>query len=141
MPHLKSAKKRMRQTVKRREHNRAVKKALKKQLKALQEVAGNKDAAADAVKKEVVAAVKKLDKAAAKGVSYRSYGEWVANGRTASDPATATVKALEGHFDPFFRSFDMDYPDAKRTDRFLQELAEFEKSGEMPRNAFTARFM
>ncbi len=73
------------------------------------------------------------DKAAEKGVSYRSYGEWVANGKTPSDPATATVKAIEGHFDPMFRSFDMDYPDVKRTDRFLQELAEFEKAGEMPR--------
>ncbi len=29
-------------------------------------------------------------------------------------PRTASVKALEGHFDPMFRSFDMDYPDAKR---------------------------
>ena len=73
------------------------------------------------------------DKAAAKGVSYRSYGEFVANGKTPDDPARATVKSLEGHIDPMFRSFDMDYPDCKRTDRFLQELAEFEKTGEMPR--------
>jgi DNA-binding beta-propeller fold protein YncE len=73
------------------------------------------------------------DKAAAKGISYRSYGEWVANGRTAADPGKASVKALEGHFDPMFRSFDMDYPDVKRTERFLEELAQFEKAGEMPR--------
>ncbi len=73
------------------------------------------------------------DKAAEKGVTYRSYGEWVANGKTPADPATASVKAIEGHFDPFFRSFDMDYPDVKRSDRFLQELAGFEKAGEMPR--------
>ena len=73
------------------------------------------------------------DKAAEKGVSYRSYGEWVANGKTPADPATASVKALEGHFDPMFRSFDMDYPDVKRADRFLEELAGFEKAGEMPR--------
>jgi YVTN family beta-propeller protein len=73
------------------------------------------------------------DKAAQKNVSYRSYGEWVANGRTPADPGRALVKALEGHIDPFFRSFDMDYPDAKRADRFLQELAEFERTGEMPR--------
>jgi hypothetical protein len=73
------------------------------------------------------------DKAAAKGVSYRSYGEFVANGHTPADPATTSVKALEGHFDPFFRSFDMDYSDAKRADRFLEELAGFEKAGEMPR--------
>jgi small subunit ribosomal protein S20 len=58
----------MRQNVKRREHNRAVKKALKKQLKAVMEVAAKKDAPADALKKEVTAAVKKLDKAAAKRV-------------------------------------------------------------------------
>ena len=32
-----------------------------------------------------------------------------------------------------FRGFDMDYPDAKRADRFLEELAGFEKAGEMPR--------
>ena len=72
------------------------------------------------------------DKAAAKGVSYRSYGEWVENGRTARDPGTAKVKALEGHFDPMFRGFDMDYPDVKRAERFLEELAGFEKAGEMP---------
>ena len=73
------------------------------------------------------------DKAAAKGVSYRSYGEFVKNGRTPHDPATPRVKALEGHIDPMFRSFDMDYPDVKRAERFLQELAGFEKAGEMPR--------
>jgi DNA-binding beta-propeller fold protein YncE len=73
------------------------------------------------------------DKAAAKGLSYRSYGEFIKNGRTAAQPGTATVKALEGNFDPMFRSFDMDYPDVKRTERFLEELAQFEKSGEMPR--------
>ena len=42
------------------------------------------------------------DKAAEKGVSYRSYGEWVANGKTAADPATASIKAIEGHFDPMY---------------------------------------
>ena len=73
------------------------------------------------------------DKAAEKGVSYRSYGEWVANGKTPAEPATTSVKAIEGHFDPMYRGFDMDYPDVKRTDRFLEELAAFEKAGEMPR--------
>ena len=72
------------------------------------------------------------DKAAAKGISYRSYGEFIANGRTAADPGRARVKALEGQFDPMFRGFDMDYPDVKRTERFLAELAGFEKAGEMP---------
>jgi YVTN family beta-propeller protein len=72
------------------------------------------------------------DKAAEKGVSYRSYGEFIKNGKTAADPATTSVKTLQGHFDPKFRSFDMDYPDAKRADRFLEELAGFEKTGKMP---------
>jgi DNA-binding beta-propeller fold protein YncE len=66
-------------------------------------------------------------------VSYRSYGEWVDNGKKPGDPAVARVKALEGHFDPQFRSFDMDYPDQKRADRFLEELKRFEKEDEMPR--------
>jgi len=73
------------------------------------------------------------DKAAEKGVSYRSYGEFIKNGKTPEDPATTSVKALEGHFDPKFRSYDLDYPDVKRAERFLEELAEFEKTGEMPR--------
>ncbi len=73
------------------------------------------------------------DRAAAKGVSYRSYGEFVVNAPTPALPATTLVKALWGHFDPKFRSFDMNYPDAQRADRFLEELAGFERAGEMPR--------
>jgi DNA-binding beta-propeller fold protein YncE len=73
------------------------------------------------------------DRCAEAGVSYRSYGEWISDGKTPKDPATARVKALEGHFDPWFRGFDLDYPDQKRVDRFLEELARFEKEGQMPR--------
>jgi YVTN family beta-propeller protein len=73
------------------------------------------------------------DRCAEAGVSYRSYGEWVENGKTPDQPARAAVKALEGHIDPWFRSFDMDYPEQKRADRFLEELARFEREGELPR--------
>jgi DNA-binding beta-propeller fold protein YncE len=73
------------------------------------------------------------DRCAAAGVSYRSYGEWVEPGRTPKEPGKARVKALEGHFDPWYRGWDLDYPDQKRADRFLEELAGFEKAGEMPR--------
>jgi DNA-binding beta-propeller fold protein YncE len=73
------------------------------------------------------------DRAAEAGVSYRSYGEWVKDGKTPDDPATAAVPALEGHIDPKFRSFDMDYPDQKRADRFIAELQRFESDGGMPR--------
>jgi DNA-binding beta-propeller fold protein YncE len=73
------------------------------------------------------------DRCAEAGVSYRSYGEWIENGRTPQDPGKARVKALEGHFDPWFRGFDLDYPDQKRADRFLEELAGFEREGNLPR--------
>lgn len=73
------------------------------------------------------------DRARKAGVSYRSYGEFVNNGKTTNDPATTLVSSLKGHFDPGFRSFDMDYPDQSRADRFLSELKRFEREGDMPR--------
>lgn len=73
------------------------------------------------------------DRAAEKGVTYRSYGEFVVNGPSPAFPATTLVKTLWGHFDPMYRSFDMGYTDVKRAARFLEELAGFEKKGEMPR--------
>jgi len=53
--------------------------------------------------------------------------------RGASSTAKARVKALEGHFDPFFPSYNLDVTDQKRADRFLEELAGFEKTGDFPR--------
>ena len=73
------------------------------------------------------------DRAIAAGVSFRSYGEWVTNGKTPDAPCTPRVKALEGRIDPLFRGFDQNYSDLKRADRFISELARFEKEGEMPR--------
>src|SRR4051812_12563663 len=72
MPHLKSAKKRLRQNLKRRDHNRATKKALKKQLKAVFEGGADQKVTVDQVKRGPPAAVKKLDKAAARGVIHRN---------------------------------------------------------------------
>lgn len=72
------------------------------------------------------------DRCAEAGVSYRSYGEWIANGKTFKDPAKARVKALEGHFDPWFRGYDLDYPDVKRAERFIEELRRFEQEGPLP---------
>ena len=77
------------------------------------------------------------DRAKAAKVSYRSYGEWISNGKMNADgtfeDGKATVPALEGHFDPKFRGYDLDYPDVKRAERFIEELKRFEKEGEMPR--------
>src|SRR5882762_2264648 len=72
MPHLKSGKKRLRQNIKRRDHNRAVKKALKKQLKVVFEFGGDKAKTVEDLKKEALTAVKKLDKAAARRVIHRN---------------------------------------------------------------------
>lgn len=66
-------------------------------------------------------------------VTYRSYGEFVLNPSAPGQPRKARVKALEGHFDPEYHGYDLNYSDQKRADRFLEELARFEREGEMPR--------
>jgi DNA-binding beta-propeller fold protein YncE len=73
------------------------------------------------------------DRAREAGVSYRSYGEWVANSKKTNDPCTAKAASLKGHFDPWYRSFDTDYPDVLRAARFISELKRFEREGDMPR--------
>lgn len=73
------------------------------------------------------------DRAKEAGVSYRSYGEFIRNGKTTNDPGVARVAALKGNFDPWYRGFDMDYPDALRAERYISELRRFEQEGEMPR--------
>jgi DNA-binding beta-propeller fold protein YncE len=76
------------------------------------------------------------DRCKAAGVSYRSYGEWIENGKKKPDgtfeDSRATVKALEGHFDPKFRGYDLDYTDVKRAERFIDELKRFERDGGFP---------
>ncbi len=39
------------------------------------------------------------------------------------------MKALEGHFDPQYHCYDLDYLDVKRAERFISELKRFEKEG------------
>ncbi|MCB9877875.1 MAG: SMP-30/gluconolactonase/LRE family protein [Planctomycetes bacterium] len=73
------------------------------------------------------------DLAAAAGITYRSYGEWVSNAAKPGEPGAARSPALEGHCDLLFRSFDVGYSDNARVDRFLVELAGFEQQGEFPR--------
>jgi small subunit ribosomal protein S20 len=65
MPHTRSAKKNVRKTEKRRQHNRAVKKTIKKQLRSFAEA---QDAPIEQLRSEFKLAAKKLDKAAAKRV-------------------------------------------------------------------------
>jgi DNA-binding beta-propeller fold protein YncE len=72
------------------------------------------------------------DRAREAGVSYFSFGEFVANGKTTNDPAFTRVRALKGRFDPWFRGFDMDYPDVQRAERFITEYQRFAREGTMP---------
>jgi hypothetical protein len=74
------------------------------------------------------------DRAREAGLSYRSYGEFVnLHSEGKSRVATTDVKALKGHIDEQFPGFDLDYPDAKRAERFISELNRFEREGGMPK--------
>jgi DNA-binding beta-propeller fold protein YncE len=70
-------------------------------------------------------------------VSYRTYGEWISNGKKNPDgtfqDSKPTVPELAGMYDPQFRGYDLDYPDVKRAERFISELKRFEQTGDMPR--------
>jgi YVTN family beta-propeller protein len=78
--------------------------------------------------------------AAAAGVSMRNYGYFAGNRKSPSagqtqvegvrDAVLRTVTNMQ------YRGFDLDYPDVERARVFLQDLAEFEKSGQMPRLIF-----
>ncbi|HET8550537.1 MAG TPA: bifunctional YncE family protein/alkaline phosphatase family protein [Bryobacteraceae bacterium] len=74
------------------------------------------------------------------GLWMRNFGWWVTNGprvatgerqiRAVRDPV------LTKYTNPNYRAFDMDYPDVERVKIFLQDLAEWEKAGDMPRWVF-----
>ena len=81
------------------------------------------------------------------GVTYRSYGEFVASragkpgggGDTGGNPNATPAKenftnepGLEGNFSPTFPSWDLDVPDNVRVDRWLEEFRQYERSGKLP---------
>lgn len=70
MPHTRSAKKQQRKSEKRRLHNRAIKKALKTQIKKVEKLA--ETGPLETLRQEFILASKKLDKAAAKRVVHRN---------------------------------------------------------------------
>jgi DNA-binding beta-propeller fold protein YncE len=66
------------------------------------------------------------------GVSYYSFGEFISNGTTPNDPGRANVATLEGHFDPMYRSYDLDYMDIDRAKRFAERFSQFERENNLP---------
>ncbi len=72
------------------------------------------------------------DAAKRKGISYRSYAEFIKAPPDTAEPAYTTIDALQGHFDPHFRPWDLDYMDIWRAREFIRELHEYEKTGDWP---------
>ncbi|HEY0513382.1 MAG TPA: alkaline phosphatase family protein [Thermoanaerobaculia bacterium] len=73
------------------------------------------------------------DSCARAGVSVRSYGEFVAYKNQKDGQVAASVPGLEGRIDPDYPPFDLDVPDNRRVDLWLQEFSRFEKNGGLPR--------
>jgi hypothetical protein len=48
------------------------------------------------------------------------------------EPATTKVEALKGHYDPLYRSYDLNYRDVRRADRFIERLKQFEREDNLP---------
>ena len=75
--------------------------------------------------------------AIAAGLTVRNYGEFVENKKQAGADGTQIdhVKdpSLQGITNMRYRSFDLDYPDVERAKVFLEDVKEFESSGQMPR--------
>ena len=60
------------------------------------------------------------------GVSYRSYGEFVWNGKTG-------LKSLEGHFDTDYPSYDLKVPDKTRFEKWMHDFDSLVAIDALPR--------
>ena len=76
------------------------------------------------------------DAAKEAGISYRSYGEYVINGKKNADgsyaPATTHMPALVDHFSPMYRTYDLKHMDKTRADVWLKEFEAYKKTGGFP---------
>lgn len=66
------------------------------------------------------------DYCARAGVSYRSYGEFIKDGK-------AQLKSLEGHYDPDFPQFDLKVPDMVRFKKWQQDFDSLLAKNALPR--------
>ncbi len=76
------------------------------------------------------------DLARRKGITFRNFGEFVLEEGKREGPVPAWYRGLkpflEANTDSGFPGFDMDVPDQVRADRWLESLAEWERTGAMP---------
>jgi len=75
------------------------------------------------------------------GLSIRNFGYWVENKEkaapTGSEQAARVLDPVLARFtNRLYRNFDLDYPDVERAKVFLTELADYEKTGNMPKLIF-----
>jgi hypothetical protein len=75
--------------------------------------------------------------AAQAGLSIRNFG-YMANNKPGAQPGAEQITGVRDPIlakvtNPFYRGFDLEYPDMERAKTFLAELAEYEKTGNMPR--------
>jgi YVTN family beta-propeller protein len=68
-----------------------------------------------------------------RGVSYRSYGEFVFNPDDPRDTVRAGIPGLEGHVAPHYRGFDMATSDLDRYRAWLEEFDRYDRDGDLPR--------
>ena len=65
------------------------------------------------------------DNCARAGVSYRSYGEFIADGK-------ATMKSLEGHYDKDFPGYNLSIPDQTRFEKWKSDFDSLLAKGAVP---------
>ncbi|MFB3827633.1 MAG: bifunctional YncE family protein/alkaline phosphatase family protein [Bryobacteraceae bacterium] len=73
----------------------------------------------------------------AAGITMRNFGYWVANGPRAATGDAQVQTVLDPILAPLtnrrYRGFDLEYPDVDRARIFLEEFAEWERTGQAPR--------
>ncbi len=79
--------------------------------------------------------------AAQRGISMRNYGYFVDNLPKAAAEGAVQISGVRDPVlskvtNPHYRGFDLDYSDIERAKVFIKDIAEFEKSGQMPRLMF-----
>jgi YVTN family beta-propeller protein len=66
------------------------------------------------------------------GVSFHSFGEFVFHDGPVGTPGKTGVPSLEGHYDPLYRGWDLDFPDVKRAEHFIEKFNGFVERGDLP---------